>query len=72
MGIEKEKGKTIVEGIAEKLSHHRNIYTRMGYLSLHISVTPDTESLFMSLLMHSHFLESTGETPWANSPGEGH
>lgn len=58
LGIEEIERKKIVKLVAEQLN--RNICVGMGYLSLHISVVADTELLFLSLLMHSHSLESTG------------
>lgn len=35
MGNKKKEGKK-VEAIAERMSHHKNLYVGMGYLSLHI------------------------------------
>lgn len=71
MEIEKEKEKDSGSHCG-KVKPHRNIYMGTGYLSWHISVIRDTESLFLSLLIHSHVLESTGEMSRANSPGEDH
>lgn len=51
--------KKILEVIAEKMSHRKSIYLGVGYLSLHISVIPYAQLLFLSLLMQNHFLEST-------------
>lgn len=51
--------KKILEVIAEKMSHRKSIYLGVGYLSLHISVIPYAQLLFLSLLTQNHFLEST-------------
>lgn len=51
--------KKILEVIAEKMSHHKSIYLGVGYLSLHISVIPYAQLLFLSLLTQNHVLEST-------------
>lgn len=60
--IKKEKKitkKKILEVIAEKMSHRKSIYLGVGYLSLHISVIPYAQLLFLSLLTQNHVLEST-------------
>lgn len=51
--------KKILEVIAEKMSHRKSIYLGVGYLSLHISVIPYAQLLFLSLLTQNHVLEST-------------
>lgn len=49
----------MLEVIAEKMSHRKSIYLGVGYLSLHISVIPYAQLLFLSLLTQNHVLEST-------------